>query len=196
MVSPLKPGHTKHGRKATITPYAPAVPDEKQKRLENAGDDSEDAALSRIDPPPDLADPMPFEQKPPVLAALLDLKSLLSLEAVGSSEGLLCSLGTDTDLGLRSWQFTDLGWRNGPEGGNGGGAGPAGESPTTQASVDKVLECQFRKLNDKKEDRGVKVVCDGKEQVIDVKDVLISDIALLETSEIVPCDGVFLREHN
>jgi Ca2+-transporting ATPase len=30
-------------------------------------------------------------------------------------------------------------------------------------------ERQFRKLNDKKEDRGVKVIRDGKEQIINVK---------------------------
>ncbi|KAG8728010.1 hypothetical protein FRC12_022104, partial [Ceratobasidium sp. 428] len=57
-------------------------------------------------------------------------------------------------------------------------------------------ERQFRKLNDKKEDRGVKVIRDGKEQVINVKDVLVGDIALLEPGEIIPCDGVFLRGHN
>ncbi|KAF8606411.1 calcium-translocating P-type ATPase [Ceratobasidium sp. AG-I] len=57
-------------------------------------------------------------------------------------------------------------------------------------------ERQFRKLNDKKEDRGVKVIRDGNEQIINIKDVLVGDIALLEPGEIIPCDGVFLRGHN
>ncbi|KAG8717394.1 hypothetical protein FRC09_014354 [Ceratobasidium sp. 395] len=57
-------------------------------------------------------------------------------------------------------------------------------------------ERQLRRLNNKKEDRGVKVIRDGKEQVINVKDVLIGDIALLEPGEIIPCDGVLLYVHN
>ncbi|KDN36653.1 hypothetical protein RSAG8_10695, partial [Rhizoctonia solani AG-8 WAC10335] len=228
---------------------------------------------------------------PLVLASLVDPKSLQSLEAIGGTEGLLRGLGTDTNLGLRSWQFTDSGQNHDPEKGDGGGAGAGGDTPQSRASVedrrrvyganvmpsrksksllllmwlalkDKVLvllsiaavvslalglysdfgtppelavcssgeglcetprvdwvegvaimiaiiivvvvgslndwqkERQFRKLNDKKEDRGVKVIRDGKEQVINVKEVLVGDIALLEPGEIVPCDGVFLRGHN
>ncbi|KAF8511511.1 calcium-translocating P-type ATPase [Gautieria morchelliformis] len=57
-------------------------------------------------------------------------------------------------------------------------------------------ERQFQKLNEKKEDRGVKVIRHGDEMIINIKDVLVGDIALLEPGEIVPCDGVFLRGHN
>ena len=57
-------------------------------------------------------------------------------------------------------------------------------------------ERQFRILNDKKEERGVKVVRSGVECVIDAKDLLVGDIALLEPGEIVPCDGVFISGHN
>ncbi|TCD63338.1 hypothetical protein EIP91_005657 [Steccherinum ochraceum] len=57
-------------------------------------------------------------------------------------------------------------------------------------------ERQFQALNDKKEERGVKVIRDGVERVIDVKQVVVGDIALLEPGEIVPCDGVFLSGHN
>jgi P-type Ca2+ transporter type 2C len=46
------------------------------------------------------------------------------------------------------------------------------------------------------EERGVKVVCSGIERIIDVKDLLIGDIALLEPGEIIPCDGVFISGHN
>ncbi|KAF8896568.1 calcium-transporting ATPase [Infundibulicybe gibba] len=52
-------------------------------------------------------------------------------------------------------------------------------------------ERQFQTLNDKKEERGVKVIREGVE-----REVLVGDIALLEPGEIVPCDGIFLGGHN
>ncbi|KAI0342676.1 calcium-translocating P-type ATPase [Trametopsis cervina] len=61
---------------------------------------------------------------------------------------------------------------------------------------DYQKERQFQSLNDKKEERGVKVIRNGLEQVIDIKQVVVGDIALLEPGEIVPCDGVFLSGHN
>jgi Ca2+-transporting ATPase len=57
-------------------------------------------------------------------------------------------------------------------------------------------ERQFQVLNEKKEERGVKVIRDGVETIVDVKNVVVGDIALLEPGEIVPCDGVFLSGHN
>jgi Ca2+-transporting ATPase len=52
-------------------------------------------------------------------------------------------------------------------------------------------------LNDwQKEERGVKIVRQGAEHVIDVKDILVGDVALLEPGEILPCDGIFLSGHN
>ncbi|KDQ14940.1 hypothetical protein BOTBODRAFT_109588 [Botryobasidium botryosum FD-172 SS1] len=57
-------------------------------------------------------------------------------------------------------------------------------------------EKQFRKLNEKKEDRGVKVIRHGQETIINIKDVLVGDVCLLEPGEIIPCDGVFLNGHN
>jgi P-type Ca2+ transporter type 2C len=56
-------------------------------------------------------------------------------------------------------------------------------------------ERQFQVLNEKKDERGVKVIRDGVEHVIDVKDVVVGDIALLEPGEVVPCDGVFISGH-
>ncbi|KAG5354130.1 hypothetical protein C0989_007491 [Termitomyces sp. Mn162] len=53
-------------------------------------------------------------------------------------------------------------------------------------------ERQFKQLNDKKEERGIKVIRDGVECFIDSKEVVVGDIALLEPGEVVPCDGVFL----
>jgi len=57
-------------------------------------------------------------------------------------------------------------------------------------------ERQFRILDDKKEERCVKVIRSGIERVIDVKELLVGDIALLEPGEIVPCDGVIISGHS
>ncbi|KAI0077064.1 calcium-translocating P-type ATPase [Panus rudis PR-1116 ss-1] len=57
-------------------------------------------------------------------------------------------------------------------------------------------ERQFQVLNEKKEERGVKVIRAGVERVIDIKQVVVGDIALIEPGEIIPCDGVFLSGHN
>ena len=54
---------------------------------------------------------------------------------------------------------------------------------------------QFRILNDK-EERGVKVVRFSVECVIDVKELLVGDIALLEPGDIIPCNGIFVSGHN
>ena len=57
-------------------------------------------------------------------------------------------------------------------------------------------ERQFQTLNEKKEERGVKVIREGVEHIVDIKHVVVGDIALLEPGEIIPCDGVFLSGHN
>ena len=57
-------------------------------------------------------------------------------------------------------------------------------------------EKQFKWLNEKREERVVKVVRDGKEQMIDVQDVVVGDVVLFEPGEIIPCDGIFLSGHN
>jgi len=57
-------------------------------------------------------------------------------------------------------------------------------------------ERQFRILNEKKEERRVKVVRSSTECIIDVKELLVGDIVFLEPGEIVPCDGVFTSGHN
>jgi Ca2+-transporting ATPase len=61
---------------------------------------------------------------------------------------------------------------------------------------DYQKERQFRTLNDKKDERTIKVLRGGMECVIDVRDVVVGDVALLEPGEIVPCDGIFLTGHN
>ncbi|PCH42057.1 Ca-transporting ATPase [Wolfiporia cocos MD-104 SS10] len=57
-------------------------------------------------------------------------------------------------------------------------------------------ERQFQQLNEKKEERGVKVIRAGVECIIDVHKVVVGDVALLEPGEIIPCDGVYLGGHN
>jgi len=57
-------------------------------------------------------------------------------------------------------------------------------------------EKQFEGLNEKREESSVKVVRDGRDQLIHVHDVVVGDIVLLEPGEVIPCDGVFLSGHN
>lgn len=57
-------------------------------------------------------------------------------------------------------------------------------------------ERQFQSLNEKKDERGVKVIRNGVEQVIEIHEVVVGDLAILEPGEIIPCDGVFLSGHN
>ena len=57
-------------------------------------------------------------------------------------------------------------------------------------------EKQFKWLNEKREGRVVKVVRDGKEQMIYVQNVVVGDVMLFEPGEIIPCDGIFLSGHN
>ncbi|TEA21018.1 Calcium-transporting ATPase 2 [Colletotrichum sidae] len=57
-------------------------------------------------------------------------------------------------------------------------------------------ERQFRKLNQKKEDRTVKVIRSGNPARISVHDILVGDVMLLEQGDILPVDGVFIGGHN
>ncbi|SGZ26164.1 BQ5605_C024g09849 [Microbotryum silenes-dioicae] len=47
-----------------------------------------------------------------------------------------------------------------------------------------------------KEERNVKCIRNGAEQLMSVYDVLVGDILFVEPGEILPCDGVFLSGHN
>lgn len=57
-------------------------------------------------------------------------------------------------------------------------------------------ERQFAKLNQKKEDREVKVIRSGKTREISVYDVLVGDIMILEQGDVIPVDGIFISGHN
>ena len=57
-------------------------------------------------------------------------------------------------------------------------------------------EPQLRAPNNKEEEQGVKVIRQGIETVIDVKELPIADITLLEPGEILPRDGTLISGHN
>ncbi|KAM5437213.1 plasma membrane calcium [Microsporum canis] len=64
------------------------------------------------------------------------------------------------------------------------------------AANDWQKERQFVKLNEKKEDRNVKVIRSGKSIEISVHDILVGDVMHLEPGDMVPVDGIFLEGHN
>ncbi|CAJ0541115.1 Ff.00g078890.m01.CDS01 [Fusarium sp. VM40] len=64
------------------------------------------------------------------------------------------------------------------------------------AANDWQKERQFQKLNQKKEDRIVKLTRSGKPQNISIHDVLVGDVMLLEPGDVIPVDGVFISGHN
>ncbi|KAL1961951.1 hypothetical protein VTN77DRAFT_732 [Rasamsonia byssochlamydoides] len=64
------------------------------------------------------------------------------------------------------------------------------------AANDWQKERQFVKLNQKKEDRRVKVIRSGKTVEISVYDVLVGDVMHLEPGDLVPVDGILIEGHN
>jgi Ca2+-transporting ATPase len=57
-------------------------------------------------------------------------------------------------------------------------------------------EKQFKVLNEKREERDLKVIRDGEEQMVNIHNIVVDDIVLFEPGEIIPCDGIFLSGHN
>ncbi|GJJ70418.1 P-type Ca2+ transporter type 2C [Entomortierella parvispora] len=66
----------------------------------------------------------------------------------------------------------------------------------TNAINDYQKERQFRKLNAKKDDRCVKLLRDGREQEVNVKEVQVGDIMLMEPGDLLAVDGIILKSHN
>ncbi|ROV99672.1 hypothetical protein VSDG_03041 [Cytospora chrysosperma] len=60
---------------------------------------------------------------------------------------------------------------------------------------DWQMERQFNKLNEKHNDRSVKVIRSGKSQEISVFDVMVGDVMHLSTGDMVPVDGIFISGH-
>ncbi|EDQ87811.1 uncharacterized protein MONBRDRAFT_33171 [Monosiga brevicollis MX1] len=57
---------------------------------------------------------------------------------------------------------------------------------------DYQKEKQFRALNEAKNDHPVSVVRDGRTQRISIYDIVVGDIVVLQTGDIIPADGVFV----
>ncbi|KAF9234118.1 Ca-transporting ATPase [Melanogaster broomeanus] len=116
-------------------------------------------------------------------------RSLLGLMWLAIKDKVLVLLSIAAVVSLALGLFQDFGTPRTP-----------GEPPVDWVVVgslnDWQKERQFKVLNEKKEERGVKVIRNGVEHVIDVKEVVVGDIAILEPGEIVPCDGIFLSGHN
>ncbi|KAI0198134.1 calcium-translocating P-type ATPase [Astrocystis sublimbata] len=56
-------------------------------------------------------------------------------------------------------------------------------------------ERAFFRLNEKKEDREVKVIRSGKSYTINVREILVGDVLHLEPGDLVPVDGVLIDGH-
>ncbi|KAI0856086.1 calcium-translocating P-type ATPase [Xylaria cubensis] len=57
-------------------------------------------------------------------------------------------------------------------------------------------ERAFFKLNEKKEDREVKVIRSGKSYIINVREILVGDVLHLEPGDLVPVDGILIDGHD
>jgi Ca2+-transporting ATPase len=55
---------------------------------------------------------------------------------------------------------------------------------------------KIRAFNKKNEEHLVKVIRDGGERQIHAREVVVGDVVLFESGDIIPCDGVFLSGHN
>ena len=64
------------------------------------------------------------------------------------------------------------------------------------AANDWQKERQFVKLNQKKDDRDVKVIRSGKSREMSVHDILVGDVMHLEPGDMIPVDGIFISGHN
>ncbi|PLW48503.1 hypothetical protein PCASD_04243 [Puccinia coronata f. sp. avenae] len=57
---------------------------------------------------------------------------------------------------------------------------------------DYQKELQFKKLNAQKEDRSIKVIRQGQEQILQIGEILVGDILLVNAGDLLPADGIFL----
>ncbi|OJI80378.1 hypothetical protein ASPTUDRAFT_193781 [Aspergillus tubingensis CBS 134.48] len=63
------------------------------------------------------------------------------------------------------------------------------------AANDWQKERQFAKLNQKKEDRYVKVIRSGKMAQLSTYDIMVGDVMCLEPGDIIPADGILIDGH-
>jgi P-type Ca2+ transporter type 2C len=60
---------------------------------------------------------------------------------------------------------------------------------------DYQKELQFRKLNAEKDSINIKVIRDGKEQLVPNTDIVVGDVMVLDTGDKVVADGVEIEGH-
>lgn len=60
---------------------------------------------------------------------------------------------------------------------------------------DFKMERQFRKLNQKNDDRNVKVTRNGKPQEISIYDIVVGDVVHMAPGDMIPVDGIFIEGH-
>ncbi|KAF9430080.1 hypothetical protein BGZ76_000979 [Entomortierella beljakovae] len=66
----------------------------------------------------------------------------------------------------------------------------------TNAINDYQKEIQFLKLNAKKDDRCVRVIRDGREQEVNIKEIQVGDVLVMEPGDLLPVDGIIIKSHN
>ena len=58
---------------------------------------------------------------------------------------------------------------------------------------DFQMDCKFRLLNQKKEERDVIVVRSGRAQQISIHEIVVGDLVHLETGDVIPADGILIH---
>ncbi|KAG6895384.1 hypothetical protein C0992_001571 [Termitomyces sp. T32_za158] len=168
----------------------------------NADEDGKDDQIAKVlEPSSDVLNASVDERRRvygPNLLPKRPSKSLLYLMWLALKDKVLVLLSIAAVISLALGLFQDFGTPR-----------PPGEAPVDWVEGVAIMvaiaivvivgslndwqkERQFKQLNDKKEERGVKIIRDGVECFIDSKEVVVGDVALLEPGEVVPCDGVFL----
>ncbi|KAJ2892517.1 putative plasma membrane calcium-transporting atpase 4 protein [Zalerion maritima] len=60
---------------------------------------------------------------------------------------------------------------------------------------DFKMERQFRKLNQKNDERNIKVNRNGKTQEISIYDIVVGDVVHMSPGDMIPVDGIFIEGH-
>lgn len=58
---------------------------------------------------------------------------------------------------------------------------------------DFQMDCKFRLLNQRKEERDVIVIRSGRTQQISIHEIVVGDLVHLETGDVIPVDGILIR---
>lgn len=67
---------------------------------------------------------------------------------------------------------------------------------TVGAVNDWEKERQFATLNQKQQDRNVKVIRSGESRELPIAEVLVGDVVHLESGDVIPADGIFIEGYN